>query len=124
MWAALMLSSLWLVAAAAAQNTCSPVVKVERRNPLDPGNGYAWPDMYAGTWLQPTKRFVRFEPRKIGNIEGAVHAHVYGGPTGLMPTPVLTRDFFDFRWSTSVTSLRWLLGNRGKIPSSGTSLGD
>ena len=89
------LSSLWLVAAAAAQ-TCSPVVKVERRNPLDPGNGYAWPDMYAGTWLQPTKRFVRFEPRKIGNIEGAVHAHVYGGVNGLQPTPALTRDFFDF----------------------------
>ena len=84
-----------LVAAAAAQ-TCSPVVKVERRNPLDPGVGYAWPDMYAGTWLQPTKRFMKFEPRKIGNIEGAVHAHVYGGPTGLMPTPALTRDFFDF----------------------------
>ena len=79
----------------------TPVVKVERRgtpstpaDPLDPG--YAWPDMYAGTWLQPTKRFMKFEPRKIGNIEGAVHAHVYGGPTGLMPTPALTRDFFDF----------------------------
>ena len=81
---------------AVAGETCSDVVKVERRNPLDPGNGYAWPDMYAGTWLQPTKRFVKFEPRKIGNIEGAVHAHVYGGPTGLMPTPALTRDFFDF----------------------------
>ena len=90
------LSSLWLVAAAAAQNQCSPVVKVERRNPLDAGHGYAWPDMYAGTWLQPTKRFVRFEPRKIGNIEGAVHAHVYGGVNGLQPTPALTRDFFDF----------------------------
>ena len=83
----------WLAVAAA--ETCSPVVKVERRNPLDPGNGYAWPDMYAGTWLQPTKRFVRFEPRKIGNIEGAVHAHVYGGVNGLQPTPALTRDFFE-----------------------------
>ena len=93
------LGSLWLAAAAAAQ-TCSPVVKVERRNPLDPGVGYAWPDMYAGTWFQPTKRFVRFEPRKIGNIEGAVHAHVYGGVNGLMPTPAPTRDFSIFRWST------------------------
>ena len=90
-----------LALAAAAAQTCSPVVKVERRDPLDPGNGYAWPDMYAGTWLQPTKRFVRFEPRKIGNIEGAVHAHVYGGVNGLQPTPALTRDFFDFSvWST------------------------
>ncbi len=73
----------WLIVAlsttAWAAETCSPVVKVERRNPLDPGNGYAWPDIYAGTWLQPTKRFVRFEPRKIGNIEGAVHAHVVVG---------------------------------------------
>ena len=85
-----------LITAAWAAETCSPVVKVDRRNPLDPGVGYAWPDMYAGTWLQPTKRFVRFEPRKIGNIEGAVHAHVYGGVNGLQPTPALTRDFFDF----------------------------
>ena len=58
MWAA-----LWLVAAAAAQNQCSPVVQVERRDPLDPGTGYAWPDMYAGTWLQPTKRFMKFVKR-------------------------------------------------------------
>ena len=90
MWAA-----LWLVAAAGQQ--CSPVVKVERRDPLDPGNGYAWPDMYAGTWLQPTNASC-VEPRKIGNIEGPARARVWRSH-GLL-TPALTRTSI-LQWSTS-----------------------
>jgi hypothetical protein len=90
-----MASLAWLVvAAAAAADTCT-LVPVTKKDPLDAGRGYSYADMYAGTWLQPTQRFVKFEPRRIGNIEGAVHAHLYNGG-GFIPTPKLTRDFFDF----------------------------
>lgn len=90
-----MASLAWLVVAAtAAADTCT-LVPVTKKDPLDAGRGYSWADTYAGTWLQPTQRFVKFEPRRIGNIEGAVHAHLYNGG-GFVPTPKLTRDFFDF----------------------------
>ena len=54
-----------------AAQTCSPVVKVRRRDPSTPATATPGPTCTRERWLQPTKRFMKFEPRKIGNIEGA-----------------------------------------------------